>query len=126
MCKQHANAMVVSEFKLVFKTNSLVPLHGAAPWSSWSNEDHGPSIAKKVAELPLFEWSQVDFMIVSMGMDGSNGDGWFNRRRMESYMVEYGPTHRQLNFGSILKPVRFDPAPVRLNPSFHRSPSKVS
>jgi hypothetical protein len=40
------------------------------------------------------------------------------RRRMESYMVEYRPTHRQLrNFGSILKPVRFDPALVRLDPS---------
>jgi hypothetical protein len=55
-------------------------------------------------------------------------DGWrmdsIVRRRMESYKLKYGETHRQLRWDrflepwvSILKPVRFDPAPVRLNPS---------
>jgi hypothetical protein len=82
--------------------------NGNGPWSAIQS--------MKDAELPLFEWSQVDFMTGSM--DGFNGDGWIQsygrRRRKESYMLEYRPTYRQLRYVDPFMYGKTDHATIRL------------
>jgi hypothetical protein len=67
--------------------------HGT-PWSTAAAAAHGHF---KDAELPLFEWTQVDFM--SRWMDPCMESSSIVLRRMESYMVEYRET-RAVEVGS--------------------------